>query len=280
MASSGSTRKVAKVASKSGSSSSKRSSNWLFPAAIVLVVALGVSIVMFARSKNSGYNGNSTPPRAQLSQSSTAFDHWHAAFAIDICGEQLPPQTDAREDALGIHTHGDGLIHIHPFSVQSAGKRATMQKFFDQVGLKVSDDRVTLPTEFNGSRTFESGVTTCGGKPAEWALAHWKTAHEAVTGKPDKIYTSNFGGVRFTEDLGAFTLAFVPKGTTDIPGPTSAKDIDVLGECDGANPPPECQQLLQQQQAAVTTVPDLSTATAPATTAASGSTATTTASGR
>lgn len=274
MASSGSTRKVAKVASRSGSSNSKHSSNWLFPAAIVVVVALGVSIVVFARSKNSGYNGNSTPPRAQLSQESTAFDHWHAAFAVNICGEQLPPFTDVQDDALGIHTHADGLIHIHPFSVQSAGKRATMQKFFDQVGLKVSDDRVTLPTEFNGSRTFESGVTKCGGKPAEWVLAHWKTAHDAVTGKPQKVDTSDFGSVRFTEDLGAFVLAFVPKGTTDIPGPSSAKDIDVLGACDGPNPPAQCAELLGQQGAA-TTVPDLNTVTAPPTTSKTGTSATT-----
>lgn len=163
---------------------------------------------------------------------------------------------------MGIHTHGDGLIHIHPFSVQAAGKRATMQKFFDQVNIKVSGQTVTLPTEFNGSRTFESGVTKCGGKPAEWVLAHWKTAHDAIAGKPDRIIRDNFGSIRFTEDLGAFTFAFVPKGTTDIPGPSSAKDIDVLGECDGPNPPAACDRILQQSGGGATqTVPNPATAT-------------------
>lgn len=267
MASSDSTRKVARVASRSAPSGPKQNKNWLFPVAIVAIVAIGVSIVFIARSRNEGYGGNDTPPRAQLAADSTAFDHWHAAFAVNICGTELPPNSDASADILGIHTHQDGLIHIHPFSVQAAGKRATLQRYFDQVGMDVSDDKVVLPVEYNGSRVYESGVTTCGGEPARWVLGAWDTATGAVDGEPDEIVESDFGGVRFTEDLQAFTLAFLPEGSTDIPGPSSAAQIDVLGECDGENPPPECEQLLAEAQAqAATTVPEPSTATTEAST--------------
>ncbi len=41
----------------------------------------------------------------------------------------------------------------------------------------------------------------------------------------------------FTEDLGAFTLAFVPKGSTDINPPASAADIESLGAADAGGTP-------------------------------------------
>ena len=148
MASSDSTRKVARVANRSATSGPKQSKNWLFPVAIVAIVALGVGIVFIARGRNEGYGGNSTPPRAQLAEDSAAFDHWHAAFAINICGTELPANADIGSDKLGIHTHQDGLIHIHPFSVQAAGKRATLQRFFDQIGREVSNDKGVLPVEY------------------------------------------------------------------------------------------------------------------------------------
>jgi len=34
--------------------------------------------------------------------------------------------SDAQQDVLGIHTHGDGLIHIHPFSDSAAGVNANL----------------------------------------------------------------------------------------------------------------------------------------------------------
>jgi hypothetical protein len=260
MASSDSTRKVARVASRSGNATgAKQGNNWLFPVAIVAIIAIGASIVFIARGRNEGYSGNSTAPRAQLSPDSTSYDHWHAAFAVNVCGEEVPPLADAIADELGIHTHQDGLVHIHPFSVQAAGKRATMQRFFNQVGIEISGDKVTLPVEFKGNRTLESGVTTCGGEPAEWVLAHWDTANAAVNGAPDKITRSDFGSVRFSEDLGAFTLAFVPVGSEDIAGPSAAAQIDILGQCDGENPPPQCKDLLGQGQGdpTVQTIPEV-----------------------
>ncbi|MBX3285549.1 MAG: hypothetical protein KF703_09425, partial [Actinobacteria bacterium] len=155
MASSSSAKKVARVAARSGSGTkANKQSAWLFPAAIVAIVALGVGIVVFARSKNAGIGSNDEKPRARLTDSS-AYDHWHASFAINVCGKEQPPVQDVQEDILGIHTHGDGLAHIHPFSLRASGKRATMGKFFDQVGLVVTDDG------FKGSdgKVYKAGET-------------------------------------------------------------------------------------------------------------------------
>lgn len=230
MASSSSAKKVARVASKSGPKSpTKKNRSWLFPAAIVAIVALGVGVVVYAVSQRSGLGDNSVKPRAQLS-ANTPSDHWHAAFAINVCGKELAALQDAQADVLGIHTHGDGLAHVHPFSTSASGKRATLGVFFDQTGLKVTDDGFKL----SDGKVYKAGETTCGGKETELVMAHWKNALEAGTKAPDKIYTSGFGDVRFTEDKGAFTLALVPKGSRDIPAPKSAAEIESLGSADAS----------------------------------------------
>jgi hypothetical protein len=239
MASSSSAKKVARVAAKSGSGSQAGSSpgsgrNWLFALGIVAIIALGIGVVAMARSENGGLGDNSTPPKANL-QNGDPFDHWHAAFAIEVCGKELPALQDGPTDVQGIHTHGDGLVHIHPFTRTAAGKRATLNKFFKQVDLTVTNTGFQLPkgvTMEGGGTTVEEGVTTCAGKPGELVMAHWKDAANAAGTKPDKIFTKNFGDVRFTEDGGAYTLAFVPKGTTDIKAPSSAADIQSLGAKD------------------------------------------------
>ena len=54
-------------------------------------------------------------------------DHWHASLAITICGERyVAPQFPG-----GIHTHGDGVIHIHPNSDAEAGDHATLGRFLN-----------------------------------------------------------------------------------------------------------------------------------------------------
>jgi len=233
MASSSSAKKVSRLAAKSGTgSSAKKQANWLFPPAIAVLVLLGIGVVVFARGKNGGTGDNTTPPRAHLTDT-TPSDHWHAAFAISVCGKELAPQTDATStDVNGIHTHGDGLIHIHPFVLSAAGKRATMSKFFQQVNLKVTDTGF----ETADGKVYQAGKTTCDGKATELVMAHWKDAATASKTKPTKIITKDFGKVNFTENLGAYTLALVPKGDRDIPAPSSGADIEKLGQADGGSP--------------------------------------------
>lgn len=229
MAQSSSAKKVARVAARSGGGAkANKQAAWLFPAAIVAIVLLGVGIVAFARSENAGIGGNDQKPRARLTETS-AYDHWHASFAISVCGKEQPALQDVQEDILGIHTHGDGLAHIHPFSLRASGERATLGKYFDQVGLVVTDDG------FKGAdgKVYKAGETTCGGKETELVLAHWNDATTAGTNEPDKITRGDFRSVRFSENLGAYTLALVPKGSSDITPPSASADIESLGAQDG-----------------------------------------------
>ena len=239
MASSSSAKKVARVAAKSGSgrpagAANPNSRNWMFAAAIVVIVILGIGIVLFAKDKHSGTMDNTTKPRANL-QDGSPYDHWHAAFAINVCGKELAAVQDGPTDTLGIHTHGDGLIHIHPFTRAASGNRADLGVFFKQVSLKVTDQGFELPngTTVEGKgTTVKEGVTTCGGKPGELVLAEWKNAETAANKPPDKIYRGDFSNVNFPNDYSAYTLAFVPKGSKDIPPPSSAANIRQLGSAD------------------------------------------------
>lgn len=242
MPSSSSARKVARAASRgSGGGKAAKQNVWFFPLIIVVLLAGGIGLVAFARGEHGGSAANDTPPRARLNETSP-FDHWHAAFAVNVCGDELPVLYDAGPDLLGIHTHEDGLIHIHPFSTQAAGKRATLKRFFDQVGLKTSDDAVELPAGLAEDTVYRAGETTCGGKKAEWVLAHWKNASNANSTTPDEIIRKDFSSVRLSEDLGAYTLAFVPVGDTDIAAPEVSSQTAELGALDGGTTPLEAPQ--------------------------------------
>ena len=236
---SSSARRVARVASRGGGSGKQPNKQraWLFPASIVAIVVIGLGIVVYARSTNEAAGSNDTPPRAQLAAGEPS-DHWHAAFAVDICGEEQPPVADVGDDVLGIHTHQDGLIHIHPFATRAAGDGAKMSRFFDQTGIEVTDTAIKMPD----GKVYKEGETECDGKPGEVQLAVWDRAVKAPSTKPDRVVTTDIGSVNFERDYMAMTLAFVPKGDT-IVAPSTSSELKTLGECDGENPPPECDTL-------------------------------------
>lgn len=77
-------------------------------------------------------------------------DHWHAPYRVVVCGTQLPV-FDANSGE--IHSHGDGLIHIHPKTDGLEGKRANLGQFFKAAGGQLTDSTMTLP---NGE-IFENG---------------------------------------------------------------------------------------------------------------------------
>jgi len=188
-------KKVARAA-RAGGSPSARKRNWLFPAALAVIVVAGVAVVLVAKSPT---NASAAAPAVG--------DHWHNAYGIYVCDKFLDPIPTPAEDKLGIHTHGDGVIHIHPFQGGSAGKNATMGVFADTVGLKLSDTSVTMP---DGTK-YANGHD-CNGQPATVSVWKWTDALGANTG-PTQV-TSNFNAIRFTDDFNAYTIAVVPQGVT------------------------------------------------------------------
>jgi len=180
-----------------------------FPLAVVLIIVLGIALVAFARTTRDAV------------AAPTLSDHWHSAYGIYDCatGSYLPDLEDVGPDVLGIHTHGDGLMHIHPFSANATGKGAILEVFLDQVQVDVSADAITLST---GER-LEAGVD-CDGEPAVIQVLRWSNALEAETTAPEVI-TEDMEGARLLNDIEAFAFVRAPLGA-EIPPPPSIPNIE------------------------------------------------------
>src|SRR3954454_15771063 len=187
-----SAKKVARAA-RAGGSTKQRKRNLAFPLSIAAIIIVGALVIFVARGSN----------ETASAASPTTNDHWHAAFGIYVCDTFLPAVADGPTDTKGIHTHQDGIIHIHPFSGGSAGNNAKMKVFADQVSLGLSSDGFTMP---DGTQ-YKNGYD-CNGTPAVVTLSQWNSADELISDPntpPDVVYKNDFGNVHFANDRMAFT---------------------------------------------------------------------------
>ncbi|MFQ6029767.1 MAG: VanZ family protein [Dehalococcoidia bacterium] len=129
-----------------------------FSAAIFLMLVTGASVLAW----------NPDLPRVG--------DHWHARYQISVCGSVLPDLEGVRG---GVHSHGNGFIHIHPFERREAGRNANLALFFATHGGALTDHSLTLPsgeTYSNGDRCPNGGagqlVVTVNGERVENPGAH------------------------------------------------------------------------------------------------------------
>jgi hypothetical protein len=203
-----SSKKIRRVQQAGVSRAPGQRRNLLYPALIIAIVVIGTALVLVARDSR----------QATASEAPTTRDHWHEAFGINVCGEYLDPPADDGADRLGIHTHQDGLIHVHPFGAGASGENANMQAFFDQIGAEVSDGNMKL---LDG--TEKSDGQECEGKKAEVALFVWPPQANEKT-EPEKLTGSEINEARFTEDGGVYVLSFNPSGFTP-PLPPSVSEL-------------------------------------------------------
>jgi hypothetical protein len=186
---------------------------------MAMVVILGTAGIVYSRDQHQPDNS-----RPLAAAAGVAGDHWHAALGFDICGTFAPNVPDSGTDPLGIHTHGDGVVHIHPFSALSSGKRATLQIFFDTTNVKVTSSEIKLPTDNvthkNGQHCDAGTVGTATVQTKVWDTRDPADQGRIVPGNPSDIHP---------KDGMLITIAFVPAGT-DIPRPPSADQLDKLSD--------------------------------------------------
>ena len=206
-----STKKVSRAASTGGGRTARGNKPWLWYLVMGVVVVLGSLGIGFSREQRRdalATGAQNEPPLVNQ-------DHWHAAYGVYLCNEFVPPIQDQR-DPKGIHTHADGIIHIHPFSRSAAGRNAVLSVFADAAGLKLSDDEIKVP----GGKSFSEGKTKCDGKDG--------IVQVRVN---DEVITSNVGDIRLT-DRARITIAFAPEGAElsdppSVPGLDNLTDVDV-----------------------------------------------------
>ncbi|MDQ7829369.1 MAG: hypothetical protein QN122_09945 [Armatimonadota bacterium] len=86
-------------------------------------------------------------------------DHWHARFTLEVCGTVQPPFPPSPGD---VHTHGDGVIHIHPSTRETSGRAASLGAFFRSVGMRLTPSTLSLPD----GRTLRDGERCPDGRQA------------------------------------------------------------------------------------------------------------------
>jgi hypothetical protein len=251
-----SAKKAARVAKTSGGRKVRSQQGLVFPIALAAVLTLGLALVIYGRATNREDLGDPT-----IGQ------HWHAAYGIYICGQYLPNMgVGVSPDPGGIHTHQDGVIHIHPFQTATSGRNARMSDFFDQTGLNVTSSKIELPVDDalgeNSGKTFKNGDKCPDGKSGVVKALVWDDA--AGTAAP-KVFVADIDRIRFTKNGQAFTFAFLPEDQdlSNFPKPPSAARLEELGAVDSGS-------------AVTTTVPG-STVPGASTTAPGSTSATTTA---
>jgi hypothetical protein len=187
----------------------------------VLVIAGVAGIFLIKGGNDSSASGAPFAPNQTTGQPGS---HWHTAIGVNICGEWLAPEplfdkaaaTPDSATNVGIHTHGDGLIHTHPFVASEAGGNATLGKFADYGGWSVSSDSINAWTgpESKPKQTSWSNGDTCTfgdfkGKKGELV---WAIDGKTRTGNPSDYHQKNGETI---------AIGFLPKGT-ELPFPPTA----------------------------------------------------------
>lgn len=225
-------KKVARAAKAGGGRARAAGErNLLFPAALAVVAILGILLVVYARENRS----------AEALEPPLAFDdHWHAAYGFFVCDEFLPdlPEYTAPQNS-GLHSHGDGLMHIHPFSPARAGENATLENWLSDAGEvlgggdAITEDSLGVP----GGQTYTEGEDTCEGVEGDpiAQVAVWESARAAQDGEDPTIVTEDFDLLRFQTDGQVYVMAFAPEGA-DIPVPRSIDSLAGVGSDLGVDP--------------------------------------------
>lgn len=149
----------------------------------------------------------------------TLGDHWHAAYSVAVCGTYLDPFSDAGPDTSGIHTHADGIIHIHPFTTAFTREGADLAAFGQAIGATFGPTSITLP---DGQVLDASGQ--CDGQPAKLVVAVGDA--DALEVRP-MVYTGGFGTIELDRDRMVISIALIPEGD-DPPLPWSIGVLDQL----------------------------------------------------
>src|SRR4051812_32778535 len=124
-----SNKKVQRVARTGGgrkASSGRSGGSMLWPALVAVVVVLGIGLIVMSRSENQ--NASVDHPGLLASTG----DHWHEAYGIFICDAYQPNLPEVVNS--GIHTHGDGLIHVEAQTTAETGTGANVAKFVTDYG--------------------------------------------------------------------------------------------------------------------------------------------------
>lgn len=153
------------------------------PVVVIIFVVFGILGLLFVTRSATG------APRIGK-------DHWHATYQYIVCGKKQP--NFPTWEGVGVHTHGDGVIHIHPFTPSEEGQGASLENWFKYGGGTLSGDTVRAPgssKEYHNGDTCDDGtagtvqVSVNHRKLDDWSrfIPHDGDAVRIVFGPPEDI---------------------------------------------------------------------------------------------
>jgi hypothetical protein len=230
----------------------RRTGSMVWTVTTVVVVVVGVLLVTLTYADRQN-NANAAP---------TIGDHWHAFLGVDVCGDWLPnaPAFEDRANQAGIragiHSHGDGLMHIHPFASDEAGSKATVGRFLGYGGWSASDSSFKVWDD----KEHKTGDTCGSGSNAKKAEVQWTVGKfgKKWTGTPRSGSVADY----HPQNGDIVAVYLLPKGEKLPEPPTAEQALANISDLGG-------------QSVTATTAPSGSTTTSPPI----GSTSTTPASG-
>jgi hypothetical protein len=182
---------------------------WNVGIAVVAILGIALLAVTVINRRDEAV----AAPRAGNPAKGEAGDHWHASLDVYLCNQWLStpaPGFESKADnpdvRVGIHSHGDGLIHIHPFNSSEAGKNATVGRFLEYGGWSVSSDSFDLWDGPDGAPVRETNGDTCrlaDGSEQRGTLT-WYVNGKQRSGDPADFQPKNGDQI---------ALVFAPAGT-------------------------------------------------------------------
>ena len=211
---------------------------WYAITAIILIV--GVGLIVYVRNTQADPEGPFVMDQVNQTNPNNKDSHWHAALGVYDCdhwvgdgssGDGLwawpaatpsggPARVNQPNIYAGMHSHADGIIHMEPQVNEEAGANATVGKYFQFGGWKISSDSYDFlgVSRKNGDK--------CGDKPGtvKWGVAKFDPTASDATTKKYKIEEreGDPGSYKlFNDDI--VVIAFLPEGKSfaDIGNPPS-----------------------------------------------------------
>ena len=231
--------------------------SWSYNGAVIGVVVAGLALIVGSIIGRSSlfaapYNANSTKYQTKLKAAQkelqkalnakpantkaaaaaekqitdlTGSSHVHAAYGFFKCDAYVAPfDGSAFADPVGIHSHDDGLIHIHPFVDRVSGRRARLGVWMDSTLVTITKNKVAFPADTAGKKktTYDVSKDRCGEKKvsAEVSVLVWKSSKDTAPVR----YTGDYRQIPLKEGQ-AYGFVFAPKGTK-VPIPASIKTVE------------------------------------------------------
>ncbi len=170
--------------------------------------------------------------------------HWHSAYGIYKCDGYLGKIVENKyvaevlaptDDAVGIHAHDDGLIHIHPFVKRSAGRNAKLGFFLESINAKITKTGISYPSTSGKREVLNVDKLKCGKdakKKLNVSVYLWRDIKN-----PSRVerYTGDFTRIPLVKN-GAYAFAITADGSKAPPVPPSEKSLEAPSDLSQATP--------------------------------------------